>query len=156
MESEIEQKTYELAYHLNPDLEEVNVRSHTQELNDLVAQSGGSVLVSREPRRAHLSYPIKNKSYAYFGLIDFAGPPETIEKLNAQMKLQNNVLRYLLLAKPNIKELRILGQYRGRPRVMKTHEPATAAEGQKKPPKEKTKEETEQLEKEIEKVIEGL
>ena len=71
------------------------------------------------------------------------------------MKLQSGVMRYLLLAKPDIKELRILGQHRSRPRMMKTHEPA-AAETAKKAPKVKTKGETEQLEQEIEKAIEGL
>lgn len=148
-------KTYELAYHINPDLEEGRVRAHMQELNELITQSGGSVLTSRDPCKSHLSYPIKNKNYAYFGLMDFSALPEVIEKVNAQMKLQSGVLRYLLLAKPDMKELRILGQHRTRSRVMKTHEP-TVAEAAKKPAKEKTKEETEQLEKDIEKVIEEL
>ncbi|MEK7166688.1 MAG: 30S ribosomal protein S6, partial [Patescibacteria group bacterium] len=101
-------KTYELAYHLNPDLEEATVRTQVQELNDLIAQNGGSVLISSNPRKSHLSYPIKNKHYAYFGIMEFGAMPEVIEKVNAQMKLQNSVMRYLLLAKPDIKELRIL------------------------------------------------
>lgn len=146
-------KTYELAYHLNPDLEEAEVRVQVQEINDLIAQNSGSILISRNPRKSHLSYPIKNKSYAYFGIMDFGAMPEVIEKVNAQMKLQNNVMRYLLLAKPDIKELRILGQHRSRSRV-RTHEPVAPLEAAKQ--KTKTKEETEQLEKEIEKVIEGL
>lgn len=154
MDSDV--KTYELAYHLVPDLEEAGVKAHAQELNDLITQNGGSVLTSREPKKIHLSYPVKNKNYAYFGLMDFSAMPDTIEKLNAQMKLQNGLLRYLLLTKPTHKELRILGVYRARPRVIRTHEQATAADTMKKPHKEKTKEETEQLEKDIEKVIEGL
>lgn len=153
METENDQKTYELAYHFNPELEEANVKVQIQELNDLITQNGGSVLISKDPRKSHLSYPIKNKHYAYFGLMDFTAMPEVIEKVNAQMKLQNNVLRYLLLAKPNIKELRILGQHRSRPRV-RTHEPVISIETTKQKPK--TKEEAEQLEKDIEKVIEGL
>lgn len=152
-EVNLDAKTYELAYHLNPDLEEAGVKAQVQELNDLIAQSGGSVLISRDPRKSHLSYPIKNKHYAFFGLMDFTALPEVIERVSAQMKLQNSVLRYLLLAKPDIKELRILGQHRSRPRV-RTHEPITPIETTKQKPK--TKEETEQLEKDIEKVIEGL
>lgn len=147
------QKTYELAYHFNPDLEEAGLRAQVQELNDLIAQSGGSVLISKDPRKSHLSYPIKNKHYAFFGLMDFTALPEVIERINARMKLQNTILRYLLLAKPDIKKLRILGQHRSRPRV-RTYEPATPIETTKQKPK--TKEETEQLEKDIEKVIEGL
>ena len=153
VETDINPKTYELAYHINPDLEEAAVRVQVQELNDLIAQNGGSVSISRDPRKSHLSYPIKNKHYAYFGLMDFTALPEVIEKVNAQIKLQNSVLRYLLLAKPDMKELRILGQHRSRPRV-RTHEPVAPMEAAKQKPK--TKEETEQLEKDIEKVIEGL
>ena len=132
-------KTYELAYHLNPDLEEAKVRTHVQELNELVTKSGGSVLTAREPRRIHLSYPVKNKGYAYFGVTDFAAPAETIEKINAQMKLQNGLLRYLLLVKPDIKDLRILGEHRARPRLVKTHEPGIT-ETKKAPAKDKPKE----------------
>ena len=147
-------KTYELAYHLSPELEEADVKVHAQELSDLVAQAGGSVVTSIMPRRTHLSYQIKNKQYAHFGILDFTAPAETLEKINAQMKLQGGVLRFLLLKKPEIKELRILGQHRARPRI-KTHE-TVAPETTKKPPKEKTEAEKQQLEQEVEKVIEGL
>lgn len=153
MEEAMESKTYELAYHLDPDLEEAGVKVHVQDIDNVIVQNGGSILISKNPRKSHLSYTIKNKHYAYFGLIDFTAMPEVIEKINAQMKLQNNLLRYLLLAKPDIKELRILGQHRSRPRI-KTHEAVVTAETAKQKPK--TKEETEQLEKDIEKVIEGL
>src|SRR3989338_3476781 len=155
MENVATTKAYELAYNIIPDLEGADVNARAQELNDLIAQNGGSVSVSKEPRKIHLSYPIKNKNYAYFGLMDFSALPETIEKINAQMKLQNSILRYLLLSKPDKKELRVLGQHRTRPRIAKTHE-LTAAETTKKPAKEKTKEEAAQLEQELEKVIEGL
>lgn len=155
MPTENEQKIYELAYHINPDLEEAEVRARASELNELIARGGGAVLVSREPRKIHLSYPVKNKNYSYFGIVDFTALPETIEKLNAEMKLQNSILRYLLLTKPTDKELRILGQHRAR-RTIKTHEPTPTAEARKKPAKEKTEAEKQQLEQEIEKVIEGL
>lgn len=157
MENQVEAKTYELAYHLSPDLDEAGVKVRMQELIDLVAQAGGMVINSKTPQHTHLSYMIKNKQYANFGLIDFSAPADTLEKINAQMKLQGNILRYLLIKKPGSdgKELRTLGQYRAKPRLIKTHE-TTAQEALKKAPKEKTKEEKEQFEQEIEKVIENL
>ncbi|MBI2062739.1 MAG: 30S ribosomal protein S6 [Candidatus Yanofskybacteria bacterium] len=147
-EADIQPKTYELAYHLGPDLEEIDIKAQTQELSALVTQAGGSILTSKVPQRVHLSYMIKNKQYANFGILDFSAPTETIEKINSQIKLQGGILRYLLLKKPDEgKELRILGQYRSRPRI-KTHEPATA-EIAKKPAKEKTEAEKQQLEQEM-------
>ena len=154
METSSEPRTYELAYHLNPELEEADVKVRAQELSDLVTQAGGSVITSMAPRNTHLSYQIEHKQYAHFGILDFSAPAETLEKINARMKLQGGILRYLLLKKPENKELRILGQHRTRPRI-KTHE-AVAPEAIKKPPKEKTEAEKQQLEQEVEKVIEGL
>jgi len=158
MVNEIESKTYELAYHLTPDMEEADVKAHAQELSDLISQNGGSVVTSNQPRQIHLSYPVKGKQYAHFGLINFTAPSETIEKLNAQMKLQNGVLRFLLLKEPREgKELRILGKHWSRPtmkeKLLETTAQEKAPVAQK--PEEK-KAEGEVMEKEIEKVIEGL
>ncbi|MEK7151263.1 MAG: 30S ribosomal protein S6 [Patescibacteria group bacterium] len=151
VETDQNNKNYELAYHINPDLEEAEVKMRAQELNELISKSGGSILISRDPRKSHLSYPIKNNNYAYFGTMDFSISPESIEKINSQMKLLGDVLRYLLLSKPTAKELRILGQHRSKPKI-KTHESIVTVE----PQKPKTMEETKQLEEELEKVIEGL
>lgn len=158
MSEEIEPKSYELAYHLNPDLEEAGLGNHVKELSELITQNSGSLLTSREPKRIHLSYPIHRKQYAYFGVFDFTASPETIEKVNAQMKLQNNVLRYLLVKKyPDGKEVRTLGEYRvPRPKV-KIPESVISKKkltGREEKSKEPVK--PEEIEKEIEKVIEGL
>ncbi|HEY4507214.1 MAG TPA: 30S ribosomal protein S6 [Candidatus Paceibacterota bacterium] len=153
-ESETIAKNYEFAYHISPDLEDADVAAKVQELNQILTQNGGSILSSKEPRKIHLSYPIKTKNYAFFGTMDFSTAPESIERVNSQMKLQPSVLRYILISKPDIQELRILGQYRHRTKPIKTHEPKTQETINKTTPK--TKEETEQLEQEIEKVIEGI
>lgn len=150
-------QTYELAYHLNPDIEESEVLAHVQEIQNLITQSSGSVLVSREPKHKHLSYPIKQKHYSYFGVLDFSAVPETIEKLNSQMKLQSHILRYLLLKKEyGDKELRILGVSRPRPRI-KTHEPlALSREELERAGKPKEEIKPEEMEKEIEEVLEKI
>ena len=94
MADEIESKIYELAYHLIPELEEADVKARAQEISNLITQNSGSVIISKEPRRSHLSYPIRKKQYSYFGTLEFTAPAEAIEKINTQMKLQNDVLRF--------------------------------------------------------------
>lgn len=157
MELSTENRNYELAYHLNPDIEESDLTGRFQELEKIVTENGGSVLISKEPKKKHLSYPLKKKNYAYFGVIDFNAPPESLEKVNARMKLQNNILRYLLTQKSDgKKELRVLGTERPRPR-MKTHEPsAVGRENLEKPAKTGEETKPEQIEKEIEEVLEKL
>ncbi len=155
--AEVESKTYELAYHLNPDLEEAAVEVQSKELSDMVTQDGGSIVTSTMPKRIHLSYPVKGKQYANFGVMNFTAPAETIEKLNSQMKLQNNVMRYLLTKVAHDgKDLRTLGEHRAYPRtkVLKTHEPG--ATEKEKPAKPLDEAAGKEMESEIEKVIEGL
>lgn len=160
MADEIESKVYELAYHLIPELEEADVRAHAQELSDLITRNNGSVLSSKEPRRSHLSYPIRHKQYGYFGVFEFTAPAEVIEKVNAQIKLQNDILRFLLLKKPSNKTLRTLGEPRmGRTkaRVQESAMPKTKTlTPTEREEKAEKKIKTEEIEKEIEEVIKGL
>lgn len=150
-----EPKTYELAYHVSSNLEEAQVKTSVEELSNLITNDGGTIVMAREPKRIHLSYPIKKQQYAYFGIFDFKAPAETIEKLGAQMKLHGNILRYLLIKKPlEGKELRTLGEARTR-RAKRTYEakketPATPAE------KVENETKTKVMEEELEEVIKGL
>lgn len=141
---------YELAYHLNPEIEESEMKNQVQELEKALTENGATVLISREPKKRPLSYPIRKKNYSYFGVLDFNASPEATEKINSRIKLQNQVLRFLVLKKPpEEKKLRTLGMERPQPR-MKTHEP-TAVSREAAKPKEEIK--PEQLEKEIEEAL---
>jgi small subunit ribosomal protein S6 len=160
MADETELKTYELAYHLTPELEEADVKARAQELVNLITQNNGSVLISKEPKRSHLSYPIRHKQYSHFGVLEFTAPAEAVEKINAQIKLQNDVLRFLLLKK-DTGALRTLGEPRAGRTRMRAQEPAMTKNRPSAPAAEQeTKEEgkikTEEIEKEIEEVIKGL
>lgn len=161
MAGETESKIYELGYHLIPDLEGADAKIQAQEFSNLITQNNGSVLFSKEPKHIHLSYPIRRKHYGYFGTFDFTAPPDAIEKIDAQMKLQSNVLRFLLIKKLRGGEgLRILGEHRAERIKAKPQEPLAQRGGAQTFPeqKEKARKEikTEEIEKEIEKVIKGL
>ena len=160
MADETESKVYELAYHLTPELEEADVKARAQELVNLITQNNGSVLVSKEPRRSHLSYPIRHKQYSYLGVLKFTAPAEAVEKINAQIKLQNDILRFLLLKKPGDGALRTLGEPRTERMRARVQEPAMpkvkAPAAAERKEKERKEIKTEEIEKEIEEVIKGL
>lgn len=153
MAETVDTKTYELAFHIDPDLEEREARIHFQELSGLINTGGGKIIGEKEPRRIRLSYPIRKKQAGYFGMFNFSAPPEAIEKINAQLRLRGDLIRYLLLLTPDSKNLRVLGERRYRPRTKVGTE---EKKGVTVRPKEKAAESTEQLEQEIEKVIEQL
>lgn len=145
-------KNYELAFHIDPDLEESEANDIFRELSNLIENNSGRVFYSKELRRIRLSYPIRHKQAGYFGVFNFTGSPDIIEKINAKLKLRNDILRYLFVNLPAIKDVRALGERRFRLKA-KTQEKIKEIANQ---PKEKAAESAERLEQEIEKVIEQL
>src|SRR3989344_4621665 len=110
---------YELAYHINSNLEEAEVKNLIQQVEALVTQNGGTVSSSREAKKVHLSYPIDHQHFAFMCVMDFSGPAEMLEGINDQLKLQEGILRFLIIRKPEVKELRTFGEQRMR--KVRTH-----------------------------------
>lgn len=140
-------ENYELAFHLLPELEEEESVKKFREIEASVTQLGGTVLASREPKKQHLSYPISHKKYGLFGVLNFKAPAEAIAQLEPRLKLNDSILRFLVLKiKENAKVLKTLKESAPRGKI-KTHTPPK--------PEEKPKEEIrpEVMEKQIEDVI---
>ena len=145
-------KTYELAYHLIPDLEEAKVKERMGQLEQIIAAQSGRIVFSREPRRMHLSYPIEHKHYAYFGAIEFAADAQSITHLNSTLKLEEGILRFMILKKDTSgKEMRTFGdRRRSRPMAVEKEMPAIPLT----PEEESAKKE--KMEKEIADVLEKI
>jgi ribosomal protein S6 len=134
---------YELSFHLNPDLEEKQVQQLAQNIENYVTSAGGVVSFKKEPERTRLSYPIKHKRQAYFGYIHFnLESKEKLENIDEQIKLNSDVLRYLV-----VKVAADSGKVKFR---FKPQKPKVAPE---KPVETKTPEETKDLEKQLEDII---
>jgi len=88
---------YELGYHLVPELEESEIAAQVSEIEKTITQNAGNVLHSNNPQKKHLSYPIKQRHYAYFGTMEFEAPAQAVQKINAQLNLQDEILRHLLI-----------------------------------------------------------
>src|SRR3989344_2060848 len=146
---EIEQKieNYELGFHLLPETEEGKLAEKTQVIEGIITKLGGTVTNSRQPKKQHLSYPIDHKKYSYFGVVNFKLPSDGIDQLRDNLKLDEAVLRSLILkVKENQKVLRVLKDQSAKPRT-RTHTPAKPDNK----PKEEIKPEV--MEKQIEEVI---
>ncbi len=142
-------ENYELGFHLLPELEEQDARAKAQEMETIISQLGGTVLISREPRKQRLSYPLKHKHSSLFGIISFKLPTEILDQLTSQLKLNDSIIRFLVLkTKENQKVFRGVRETTGR--KIRTHTPAAAEQK----PKEEIKPEV--MEKQIEEVIGNL
>ena len=152
MEEVTSKKQYELAYHLMPEFDESELPAKVAEIQKIITQNGGAILKSQEPKKKHLSYPIKLKNYANFGVMEFEALAENIESINTQMKMQTDILRYLLIqgyGEGKVLRSLVPSKRRARPAkqgevVEPTSQPIRAKEESAKP---------EEIEKQLEDVI---
>ena len=166
-----EQQNYELAFHLNPNLEEAKVQETKQALEKAITGRNGNVLFSREPEKIHLSYPIKHNDNAFFGYIQFTVRPDdsvgeeptefprsvgtptpgtgtsALKEINDELKLNNDVLRYLIIKVPSAGQRReaVLKQVKAKERAERRAKEKAA-----------TPEETKEMEKKLENILENL
>lgn len=139
---------YEIGFHLMPDLGEAEVKSGVEEIENILTKLGGNIVTVKEAKRTRLSYPINHKWQSFFGIINFRGKPETISELKKELKLQEKLMRYLILKyEENERVLRMIAGQKSR---VKTRTVTQA------PKKQKEEVKPEEMEKQIEEVIEKL
>ena len=137
---------YELAFHLNPDLEEAQAQQLAQNIENYITSTGGVVSFKKEPERIRLSYPIEHKNQAWFGYFHFnLEAKENLAAIDEQIKLNNDVLRYLTVKLPADS-----GKVKFR---FKPPKPKVVTE---KPAEKPTPEQSKELDKELEGILENL
>ncbi len=151
-ESDTEIRPYELAVHINADLETADIIARINEIEKLVESSGAKIKSSKEAKKMHLSYPINHKYYGYFSVFDLDASPDSVESINTKLKMNKDILRFLITKIPfEGADLRTLGIHRVvRARtttggVRKTDEKKLANVGEEK-----------QMEKDLESVLEKI
>jgi ribosomal protein S6 len=146
------QTNYELAFHLNPNLEDAKVQEIRQNIESIVTSNKGVISYSKEPEKTHLSYEVKHFGNSLFGYIQFnLSESQALDELNEQLKLNPEVLRYLIIKLPSDlqKKQSMLKQIKMKERQEKRAQAKTATSGE---PKKESKE----LDKKLEEIIEGL
>jgi len=150
--AQVQQTNYELAFHLNPNLEEAKVREIKQNIENIITSNKGVVSYSKEPEKIRLSYEIKHIGNSFFGYIQFnLSESRALEELNEQLKLNPDVMRYLIIKLPSDlqKKQSMLKQIKMKERQEKRAQAKSAAPVE---PKKDSKE----LDKKLEEIIEGL
>lgn len=144
-----EQQNYELAFHLDPNLEEPKVQEMKNALEKSITGRNGSVVFSREPERTRLSYPINHNDHAFFGYIQFTleSPEESLKEINNEMNLNNDVLRHLIVKVPSAGQRReaVLKQVKAKERAEKRAKEKAA-----------TPEQTKEMEQKLEDILGNL
>jgi len=146
-------KNYELIYLSSPDLSKEELSLLREKISSLIQEVGGAIsgsLANTSVRRK-LASPVKNKDEAYFTTLDFHSEPEKLETLEKKLRLESQILRYLILVKPKPEKL-----FEPKPAQILPARLAfgnSKAGGPRKTLKEKPKVELKEIEKKLEEIL---
>ena len=153
--TDLARQNYELAFHITPNLEEADVQKTRQELEKYVTSHGGIISFAKDPERIRLAYPINHHLNTFFGYFNFnLESPEGLDQIKDEMKLNPNIIRFLILkheVRPKLEKEEMV-----RKLAMAERRRAKAMKQAEKPAGEAPKMQEGELEKKLEEIIEKL
>jgi len=103
----MEQKdtNYELSFWFSSRLDEKEIGQKFDNLLKQLKDFGALIIFSELPQLKQLAYPVKKENNAYFGYIQFKFPKESLSSLEGKLRLDNNILRFMIFRiKPKKKQ----------------------------------------------------
>ncbi|HKL14922.1 MAG TPA: 30S ribosomal protein S6 [Balneolaceae bacterium] len=88
---------YELTYILNPVLDDEKFKELVDYVNKLIEDNDGDIVEVDEWGSRQLAYPIEKKNSGYYVNLYFEAPKTAIEPLERNMRINDNIMRYLTL-----------------------------------------------------------
>ena len=151
-------RNYELAFHINQNLEESRIMAIANEMKDELVKGGATVSFAKEPERQRLSYEIKHNGGSFFGYFQFNMAKSEDDKqglagVEEYIKLNNDILRSLIIRLPSDaqKSQALERQLKAKERLEKRAQAVTKAT-----PSDRPSADGEKLDKELETIIDKL
>ncbi len=98
---EVMMRYYETVYILSPDLSQEDKSAIMNRLRSIV-QKNGKIIKEEDWGKKRLAYPIKHKDYGNYIYMVYNASEDTVHKLEQEMNLQSDVLRFLSVKLENI------------------------------------------------------
>ena len=90
---------YELALVVSAKLDSEAIAATVQRAKDYIERFGGTIGEVEEWGKRKLAYEIQKQTEAYYFFINFEAEPQVPAQLESVLRIMDNVLRYLVLAK---------------------------------------------------------
>ena len=90
---------FEIVLVLNPDLDETAAKAEIAKITETIKSGKGQVEKEDIWGKRQLSYQINDRSFGNYILLEFACARPTIAELERQLKLNDQVLRHLIVKK---------------------------------------------------------
>lgn len=92
-------KAYELIFILKPELDEETTTAVIDKFTALINNNKGEIVSVDKWGKRRLAYEIDDRREGFYTLVNFKGEAETAKELERVMKITDEVLRYLNVAK---------------------------------------------------------
>lgn len=90
-------RSYELAFIVEPDIDEDGVTGIVDKVSEFVQTVDGKVASVDVWGRKKLAYPIKNHREGTYVLVNAELPPASVVEVERNLKLSEEIIRYLLV-----------------------------------------------------------
>ncbi len=90
-------RLYEIVYILDPALDEAGVDTHLEKHHGGLTKAGGEIVAVDHWGARQLAYPIRKQGMGYYVVAHFNAPAEALPEFERQLKLDESVLRYLMV-----------------------------------------------------------
>jgi small subunit ribosomal protein S6 len=94
-------RDYEVLYIVRADLDDDKVQEVVKKVNTVLERSGGVLERTNLWGKRKLAYEVKHQKEGSYVLQDFQIAPERIPELEAALKITEEVLRHLIVRKPD-------------------------------------------------------
>jgi small subunit ribosomal protein S6 len=93
-------REYEVLYIVRADLDDDKVQDAVKRVNTLIERSGGIIERTNMWGKRKLAYEVKHQKEGSYVLQDFQFDPSRVPELEAALKITEEVLRHLIVRKP--------------------------------------------------------
>ncbi len=90
-------RNYELSFIVSPEVEEEALEDTVDAVKKFVVAGGGQVTNTDIWGRRRLAYPIRKHTEGYYVVLQAQIPLEVLPELERNLKLSEDVIRYLLV-----------------------------------------------------------
>ncbi|MBI2426109.1 MAG: 30S ribosomal protein S6 [Candidatus Hydrogenedentes bacterium] len=90
-------RTYEALYICSPELEEGDIQTVDQKYQTLVQENGGTIVRSEIWGKRKLAYMVKKHAEGVYMLLRFQAQPEFVKRLEGIFKIDESVIRFLVV-----------------------------------------------------------
>ena len=91
-------RAYETTFIVNASLDDPQIDATIDKVKDVITRNGGEITDLAKWGRKRFAYPIKRRNNGFYVVISFNAPGTLIAKLERHFQLEENILRFLVIA----------------------------------------------------------